>query len=49
MANSKYPTEFLLENLQIQNNLLTCANKYNLKEQYFWDHPAFIQNIPRLY
>ncbi|WP_075522623.1 NAD-dependent epimerase/dehydratase family protein [Candidatus Pelagibacter communis] len=35
MANSKYPTEFLLENLQIQNNLLTCANKYNLKRTIF--------------
>ncbi len=35
MANSTYPTEFLLENIQIQNNLLNCSKKYNIKRVIF--------------
>ena len=35
LANSNFPTEFLYENLQIQNNLLICAHKYNLKRTIF--------------
>ena len=34
-ANNNYPTEFLLENLKIQNNLIECAWKINVKRLLF--------------
>ena len=35
MANYTYPTEFITDNLAIQNNLLTLAKKYNVKRTIF--------------
>ena len=35
MANNVYPTEFLLENLKIQNNLIECSWKNNVKRLLF--------------
>ncbi len=35
LANSKYPVEFMLENLKIQNNLIECAYKHNVKKLIF--------------
>ena len=34
-ANSDYPTEFLLENLQIQNAIIPAAHKYGTKKLLF--------------
>ena len=35
MANNIYPTEFLLENLKIQNNLIESSWKNNVKRLLF--------------
>ncbi len=35
VANSKYPTEFILENLKIQTNIIEIAWKYNVKRFLF--------------
>ncbi len=35
LANSKYPTEFLLDNLKIQNNIIEIAFKCNVKKLLF--------------
>ncbi len=35
LANSKYPVKFFYENIQMQNNLLFAANKYNVKRFVF--------------
>ena len=35
LANLSYPTEFLINNLTIQNNLLTLAKKYGVKRTIF--------------
>ena len=34
-ANSKYPTEFILENLKIQNNLIEASWKFGVKRLVF--------------
>ena len=34
-ANSKYPVEFLLQNLKIQNNIIEIASKENVKKLLF--------------
>ena len=43
MENKNYQLDFLLENINIQNNLLILAKKYGVKEQYFWVYLVFIQ------
>ena len=47
-ANSLYPVEFLLENLQIQNNLLYSSLKYELDQVIFLGssciYPKFSEN-----
>jgi GDP-L-fucose synthase len=35
MANSTYPTEFLIENIEIQNNILKASMKFNIKRVIF--------------
>ena len=35
LENSKYPTEFIVENLMIQNNILISTKKYNIKRTIF--------------
>ena len=35
LANDRYPYEFLLDNLQIQNNLINSAHKLNVKKFIF--------------
>ncbi len=35
IANSRYPSSFLLENLKIQNNLIEASYKYNVKRVLF--------------
>ena len=35
MANSTYPTEFLIENIEIQNNILEASMKFNVKRVIF--------------
>lgn len=35
LANINYPVDFLLENLKIQNNVISCANKYNVEKLIF--------------
>ena len=35
LANSKYPTDFLLENLKIQNNVIQASWKYGVKRFLF--------------
>ena len=36
LENKKYPIEFLLDNLSIQNNLLLASKKYKLKRVIFF-------------
>ena len=35
LANSKYPADFIYENLQIQNNVIKMAHKYEVKKLMF--------------
>lgn len=35
LANNNFPYQFLMENLQIQNNLIDSANKYNVNKFIF--------------
>lgn len=35
LANSKYPAEFLYQNVMIQNNVINAAYKYNVKKLLF--------------
>lgn len=35
LANNNYPYQFLMENLQIQNNLIDAAHKYNIEKFIF--------------
>ncbi len=35
LANSEYPYQFLMENLQIQNNLIDFSHKYNVEKFIF--------------
>lgn len=35
-ANIEYPVEFLYENLTIQNNVISCCHKYNVKKIIFF-------------
>lgn len=35
LANSKYPADFIFENLQIQNNVIGMAKKYEVKKLMF--------------
>lgn len=35
MANNSYPADFILENLQIQNNVISTAYKYGVKKLMF--------------
>ena len=35
LANSTYPADFIYENLQIQNNVIGIAHKYNVKKLMF--------------
>lgn len=35
LANNKYPYQFLLDNLQIQNNLISAAHKFNVEKLIF--------------
>jgi len=35
LANSKYPAEFLFDNIKIQTNLIECAYKFNTKRLLF--------------
>ena len=35
MANSTYPTEFLIENIEMQNNILKASMKFNIKRVIF--------------
>lgn len=35
LANSKYPADFIYENLQIQNNVIGMAQKYEIKKLMF--------------
>lgn len=34
-ANAEFPADFLMENLQLQNNVLQCAYKYHVKKLLF--------------
>ena len=36
LANSSDPVSFLYENVQMQNNLLIAAKKFNVKRFIFW-------------
>ena len=44
-ANSKYPVEFLLNNLRIQNNLIELSFKAGVKRLLFLGVVVFIQNM----
>jgi len=35
IANINYPVDFLIDNLRIQNNVISCANKFNVEKLIF--------------
>jgi GDP-L-fucose synthase len=35
IANINYPVDFLIDNLRIQNNIISCANKFNVEKLVF--------------
>ena len=43
-ANSTNPTEFLLENIKIQTNVIENASKFKVKRFSFWE-VVFILNL----
>ena len=45
LANSKYPTQFLLDNLKIQNNLIETSWQTGVKRLLFLEVVVFIQNL----
>ena len=45
LANSKYPTQFLLDNLKIQNNLIESAWQAGVKRLLFLEEVVFIPNL----
>ena len=45
LANNDFPYEFLMENMQIQNNLIDCAFKYGVEKFIFLEVLVFIQNL----
>ena len=45
LANSSFPTQFLLDNLKIQNNLIEGAWENSVKRLLFWEVVAFILNL----
>ena len=45
LANAKYPADFILENLKIQNNVIEAAWKIMSKGFYFLEAVAFILNF----
>ena len=44
-ANNDFPYQFLMENLQIQNNLIEGAFKIGVKKFIFWEALVFIQSL----
>ena len=44
-ANSKYPADFILENLKIQSNIIESSWKTGTKDFYFLEAAVFIQNL----
>ena len=44
-ANNSNPTEFILENLKIQNNVIENAWKSGVRDFFFWVAVVFIQNM----
>ena len=45
LANSKFPTEFLLNNMKIQNNLIEGAWKNDVKRLLFLGSSCIYQNL----
>lgn len=43
-ANNDFPFDFLMENMQIQNNLINESHRLAVDKFIFWEVPAFIQN-----
>ena len=42
LANNNFPYQFLMENMQIQNNLIESSHKHDVKNLFFWEVPVFI-------
>ena len=45
-ANNNYPTDFLLENLKIQANVIETAWRTGVRRLLFWVVVVFIQSLP---
>ena len=45
LANNDFPYEFLMENMQIQNNLIDCSFKFNVEKFIFLEAHVFTQNF----
>ena len=49
LTNSNFPTEFILDNLKIQNNLISIAYKFGVKKLLFLGSSCIYQNyLPSL-
>ncbi len=48
VANSKYPVEFLIDNLKIQNNVIESCNNFNVKKLLFLGSSCiYPKNLPQ--
>ena len=47
LANKNYQDEFLIDNINIQNNLLLLAKDKKIKRTIFWDPHVFIQRTQK--
>ena len=45
LANNNFPYQFLMENMQIQNNLINGAFKFGIKKFIFWEVLVSIQSL----
>ena len=49
LANSKYPAEFLFDNIKIQTNLIECSYKFNTKRLFLGSSCIYPKNTKTTY
>ena len=42
-ANDSFPVDFLMDNLSIQNNIISLSHKYSVERLLFWVARVFTQ------
>ena len=44
-ANDSFPVDFLMDNLSIQNNIISLSHKYSVERLLFWVARVFTQKM----